>query len=343
MGHEGTKKQTPSSSRTWKEWRRQRALELHDAGWTQAAIAKALGVTEAAVSQWIKLAKERGPDALKSKSRLGQGSRLSKEQLRDLPKLLDRGPESFGFRGDLWTCPRIGKVIEREFGVRYDPDHVRRLMHRIDWTYQKPLIKASQRDEDSISDWLTQVWPAMLKKAKEEGRTIVFVDESGFYMSPTVAKTWSPAHRRPVQRAPRSREHLSIIGGITLEGGLYVQVHRSSIGAHGAVQFVGHLLRHLPGPILLLWDSAKIHKSTELKEFRKMDTIGRLQIEHFPAYAPEVDPQEYIWHHLKHVDLRNLTSRSIDDLWGHLRQATKRLRARAAVLRGLARHAGLNT
>ena len=340
---QGGRRRTTRTSKTWREWRRQRALELHEAGWTQALIAQALGVTEAAVSQWLKTAREGGREALKPKSRKGQGAWLSVEQLKKLPAVLDRGPESFGFSGELWTCPRIAKIIEREFGVRYDPDHVRRLMHRLHWTCQTPLLRASQRDEVRVVDWLTRVWPAMLKSAREEARTVVFIDESGFYLGPVVTKTWSPANIRPVLHAPVSRKHLSVIGGMTLEGGLYVQVHRSSIGGHGAVQFVSHLLRHLPGPLLLLWDGARIHKSAELNEFRKLDTNNRLKIEYFPSYAPEVDPQEYVWHHLKHVDFRNLTAYSLDELWLHLRTATKRLRARAGILRNLIRHAGLDT
>lgn len=102
-------------------------------------------------------------------------------------------------------------------------------------------------------------------------------------------------------------------------------------------------MNHVPGRILMLWDGARIHKSHELEEFRKLDTIDRLIIEYFPSYAPEVDPQEYVWHHLKHVDLRNLTSHSLDQLWGHLRDATNRLRARTGLLKNLARHAGLDT
>jgi transposase len=263
--------------------------------------------------------------------------------LHQLPALLDRGPEEFGFLGALWTCPRIARVIKSEFGVQYHPDHVRRLLHRLEWTYQKPVIRASQRDEALISDWLARAWPAIKKRAQNEARTIVFADESGFYMSPTVAKTWSPAQHTPVLNAPLRREHLSVIGGMTLEGSLYVQIHRSSLDAHGAVQFIRHLLQHIPGRVLLLWDGAKIHKSNELKEFRRLDTIGRLTIEYFPPYAPEVDPQEYVWRQLKHVDLRNLTSHSLDQLWVHLRHATKRLRARTGLLKNLIRFAELDT
>jgi putative transposase len=170
---------------------------------------------------------------------------------------------------------------------------------------------------------------------------IIFADETAFYMTPTVVKTWSPIRRTPTLSGPVRRDHLSVIGGLTLEGSLYIQVHTSSIGAEAVVRFVRHLLMHIPDRILLLWDSARIHKSAELAEFRKLDTVGRLAIDYFPPYAPEVDPQEYVWQHLKHVDLRNLTSYSIDDLWEHLNEATKRLRGRVGLLKKLPRHAGL--
>jgi transposase len=127
-------------------------------------IAEAFGVTEAAVSQWVKAAREGGVEALRSKSRHGQAARLSDEQLQHVLMLLERGAASFGFVGDIWTCSRIAYVIERELGVQYHPAHVSRLLHQQNWTYQKPIVRASQRDEAIISDWLTRGWPAIKKK-----------------------------------------------------------------------------------------------------------------------------------------------------------------------------------
>jgi len=227
---------------TWKEWRRIRAWDLHQAGWLNVQIAHALGVTEAAVSQWLKTARDGGVESLRAPSRQGQAARLSAEQVQYLMTLLERGATSFGFTGDLWTCARIALVIEREFGVHYHPDHVSRLLHRQDWTYQKPILQASQRNEVEIADWLARGWPALKEQAEKEARTIVFIDESGFYLSPTTTKTWAPAGETPVLHAPAGHEHLSVIGGLTLEGSLYMQIHASSIKAHGAVLFLRHLL-----------------------------------------------------------------------------------------------------
>jgi transposase len=129
-------------------------------------IAEALGVTEAAVSQWLTHAARDGLQALRPRSRRGQGSRLSDEQRRRLPALLERGAEAYGFAGALWTCRRIAEVIEREFGIRYHPSHVSRLLHALRWSHQKPVFRSAERDEAAIASWLTSDWPAIKKKPK---------------------------------------------------------------------------------------------------------------------------------------------------------------------------------
>lgn len=331
----------PEPLLTWKEGRRRRAWQLHLKGWSGLQIAEALGVTPAAVSQWLSVATRHGEEALRPSSRQKQGQRLSEEQLQQVPALLEQGAKAHGFLGEVWTCRRIALVIERAFGVRYHPSHVSRLMHRLSWSYQKPILRASQRDEAGIVRWLTETWPALRQRAQEQGRTMVFVDESGFSLRPSVNKTWSRSGVSPVLSAPLLPCHLSVIGGLTWDGHLHLQVHRSAIKAPAAIAFLHHLLLHIPGPLLLLWDRARIHRCRALADWRILDTKDRLQIEHFPAYAPEVDPQEYVWHHLKHVELRNLTSTSLEQLRAQMQDATARLRRRVGLLKNFLRQAGL--
>jgi transposase len=152
------------------EWRRLRAWELKQAGWEQKLIAEALGVTEGAVSQWIKRGRERGVDALHAQPRRGARSRLTAEQRAQLPELLLRGAEAFGFEGDVWTLPRIADVIEREFGVHYHPSHVSRILHDCGWSPQKPMLRATQRDEDAIAEWRDKRWPELKKTPKNKGK-----------------------------------------------------------------------------------------------------------------------------------------------------------------------------
>src|SRR5688572_14163930 len=116
-----TKKQRPP--RDWREGRRLRALELHEDGWTGKAIAAALGVSKSAVSQSLARGRVGGPEALRAQPPPGRVPRLTVEQRAELPRLLARRAEAFGYLGEVWTSKRVAAVIAEEFGVRYPPDH----------------------------------------------------------------------------------------------------------------------------------------------------------------------------------------------------------------------------
>ncbi len=154
----------------WKEARRYQAWQLKQQGWPQRQIATALGVSEGAVSQWMKRARDGGADALRHRSPPGAPRRLTTEQLAQLPALLERGPEAYGFRGQLWTRSRITAVMQLTFGISYHPRHVGRLCRTIRWSPQKPARRARQRDEAAIARWREETWPALKRGRKPKGK-----------------------------------------------------------------------------------------------------------------------------------------------------------------------------
>ena len=158
------KQELPKIFGDWREARRFRAWALKEQGWSQVRIAEALGVTAGAVSQWFKAVREGGLEALRSRKGGGPKPRLSEQELRHLPELLDRGPAAYGFRGDVWTRARVRVVIKRELGVTYSVEHVGRLLDKIGWSRQKPTERASQRDEEAIAVWQAETWPELEKK-----------------------------------------------------------------------------------------------------------------------------------------------------------------------------------
>jgi transposase len=155
---------TPTTKADLGTWRRQRAWEIHQAGWWSTDIAAARGVSQGAVSQWLSRARAGGENALQRKPHPGPAPRLTAAQRAEIPGLLARGAEAWGFRGDVWTAHRIADVLWRIFGVRYHRDHVSRLLRQIGWSRQQPVERATQRNEQAIKEWHEQRWPAIKKK-----------------------------------------------------------------------------------------------------------------------------------------------------------------------------------
>jgi transposase len=147
-----------------------RAWKLKERGWQQKDIAVALGVSEGAVSQWLKRGRAGGVEALKAHPPKGMTPRLPAEQKAQIPALLAKGAEAYGFRGDVWTASRVAVVIQRTFGVRYHRDHVGRLLREAGWSRQQPIERATQRNEAAIQQWSQQRWPAIKKKPSRTRR-----------------------------------------------------------------------------------------------------------------------------------------------------------------------------
>jgi transposase len=145
------------------EARRRRAAELLAQGTGTNEVARLIGCSTGSIHRWKKAIKKRGTDGLKAKPHLGPKSRLNGNDKRRLVALLKRGAVAAGYDNDLWTCRRVADLINNTFGVRYDPDHVWRILHSLGFSSQKPEHRARERDEKAIEDWRKKEWPRIKK------------------------------------------------------------------------------------------------------------------------------------------------------------------------------------
>lgn len=178
------------------------------------------------------------------------------------------------------------------------------------------------------------------KRAQRSGATIAFADEAAFYLLPSVVRTWARVGQTPVLKTPTKYEHLSVASAITTTGKLVTQIRSSTFDGEAIVGFLQHLLRQIPGKVVLVWDGARIHHCAAVKAFLKAGAAQRLRLIRLPAYAPELNPDEGVWRWLKH-QLGNVCCRDLGELRYELGLATQRLRCRPQIIQACFDKAGL--
>ncbi|EMO07906.1 DDE family endonuclease [Leptospira borgpetersenii str. Noumea 25] len=222
-----------------------------------------------------------------------------------------KGPINNGYPNELWSTYRVSEIIRKEFGVTYHQDYVGTLLHQLGFSYQKPKRRALERNESSVKTWKTETWPD-IKKAENEGFKILFLDESGISQNPYTVKTWSLIGKTPIIRHKMSWKKLSVIGAISQKD-FHFQIVEGSVKSRDLIYFLKILLKKNRKKILIVWDNLSAHKSKMMKEFLKANE-KRLRVEFLPPYAPELNPQEYIWCRWKKNYMANFCPENLNSL-----------------------------
>lgn len=145
-------------------------------------------------------------------------------------------------------------------------------------------------------------------------------------------RTWAPAGQAPILRSPLTRDHYSVISAITPAGELYLALQEPAFDSLAVIAFLQQLLAQIPGKLLIIWDGAPIHRSQAIKTFLTQEAAGRIWLERLPGYAPDLNPDEGIWHYLKHVELKNLCCQTMQHLKTELLAAQQRLRQKPEII-----------
>ena len=299
------------------ERRRRQAVQAVHNGEPPTTVARVLGVARSTVFRWLKA--DRAAAGLAAKPHPGPAGRLSAEQHRQLAALLLHGAKAHGWATDLWTTARVAVLIERHFGTRYHPDHVGRLLHeRLNWTPQKPQRRARERDEAAIENWRQVRFPAIAEATRQRDAHLVFLDESGYMLTPTVRRTWAPCGRTPILDGWDRRDRLSAISCLSASPkagrlNLYFRLLPHNVHGEDVVAFLRELKAGLRGPLTVLWDRSPVHrKSSVVRAY--LERHPEIVTEDLPAYAPELNPDELVWAWSKYGRLANLAANDTDQL-----------------------------
>jgi len=299
------------------ERRRSQAVEAVAQGESPETVARIVGVNRCSVFRWLNMA--RRPDGLAAKPHPGPAPRLSPEQHRRLEALLLQGTKAHGWSNQLWTCARVRILIQRHFGILFHHDHVGRLLRqRLNWTPQKPQRRARERDEADIELFKQVRFPKIAADARRRKAHLVFLDESGYMLTPTVRRTWAPRGRGAILDCWDRRDRLSAISCLTVSPqvgrlNLYFQMLSDNVHGEEVVGFLRELKRVLGGPLTVLWDRGPVHrKSKVVRAF--LAEHPEIVAEDLPAYAPELNPDELVWCWSKYGRLANLAADNTDHL-----------------------------
>jgi len=284
-----------------------------------STIARILGVDPGTVHRWRRLAQS--PGGLDAVAHRGPKAGLDDAQLRQLEALLQQGAKRHGWANELWTATRVAALITRHFGRSYHPEHVRKILKgRLGWSSQRPRRKPRERDDKEVERWSADELPAIVREALARRAHLVFLDESGFQLTPSVRRTFAPRGRTPILEAWDRRDRISAISAISLSPllarpGLYFQllpVNRNA-KAEDVVAFLKDLRRQLRGGFTVLWDRHRIHSKAKAVQ-AYLAEHPEVVAEDLPAYAPQLNPVEWAWSWTKYGRLANLAAWDSDQL-----------------------------
>jgi transposase len=209
-----------------------------------------------------------------------------------------RDPRQYGLDFGLWTRAIVVELIQKKFGIALGLTAVGELLARLGLTPQKPLQRAYQRDPEAIDKWQQETFPAIAKQAKEQGAEIFFWDESGFRADTVHGKTWGVRGQTPVVQRPGQRQSISAASAVNSKGGFWFCTYEGALNAELFVELLGEMMKYRRKPLHLVLDSLPAHKTALVKKY-VASTEGRLTLHFLPGYAPDLNPDELVWSHVK--------------------------------------------
>src|SRR5665213_508784 len=209
-----------------------------------------------------------------------------------------KDPRQYGLDFGLWTRQITATLIEQKFGVTLGVTAVGRLLARLGLTPQKPLQRAYQRDPQAIERWQRETYPGIAAAARQSGADVYFWDESGFRADTVHGKTWAPKGKTPVIQRPGQRQSISAASAVNAKGGFWFATYQGALNAELFIALLKKMMKGRSKPVHLVVDGLPAHKKLNVREYIA-STQGKLTMHVLPGYAPDLNPDELVWSHVK--------------------------------------------
>lgn len=275
-----------------------RAIQLLAQGYGRAEVARILQVAESSVYAWQKAYRDGGLAALSTKIASGRKPLLGDEEMLKLARMLRMNPRQLEFDFGLWTRRRVRELVRREFGVDYSEQNIGRILKMLGFSPQRPSYQALQRDEAKRAQWMEGDFPAIRKRAKDEGAQIFFADEAACRNDYQSGTTWAPVGETPVVNYTAKRENIGMISAISMRGAMHWRIFEGPMNSERFIGFLKDLIADVKGKIFLIVDNVRYHKSAETRKWAEQHR-NRIELFYLPPYSPDLNPDEWVWKNVK--------------------------------------------
>jgi transposase len=262
-------------------------------------VMKSLGFSRTAIYPWLRKFEAEGWEALAERIAEGPEPKLSERQRQQVRRwILGKDPRQYGFDYGLWSRRIIQELIQKRLSINLGLTAVGRLLASLDITPQKPLRRAYERDPIKVEEWLQERYPTLKRRAKQLAAKIFFLDEAGFQSDPVLGRTYGLKGKTPVVKTSGQRQSINVISAVNSRGEFWATTYDGKLDAESFVEFLKDFRKSQSGTIFLVLDGLAVHKSKLVEKY--LATLkGRLELHALPPYCPDLNPDEFVWSHMK--------------------------------------------
>jgi transposase len=315
------------------------AVERVREGESAASVIASYGFSRTTIYKWLAAAAKPGVGlkALLSTPATGRPRTLSpRQEQRVFHWINGRDPRQYGFDFGLWTRSIVADLIDQKFKIRLGATAVGEMLAKLGLTPQKPLQRAYQRDPEAIERWQREIFPAIARQAKASGGEVYFWDESGFRADTVHGKTWSAKGSTPIIERPGQRQSISAASAVNAKGGFWYCTYEGGLNAELFVLLLKRMMRNRTKPVHLVVDGLPAHKTVLVKTY-VASTKGLLTLHVLPGYAPELNPDELVWSHMKRTGVARTPLRKGEKLRDKVEAQLEALKRAPAMVRSFFR------
>jgi len=268
-------------------------------GEAPSEVMKSLGLCRTTIYPWLRKHADQGMDALVEKIAQGPEPKLTGKQRQQVKRwILGKDPRQYGFDFGLWSRRIVRALIAEKLGVELGLTAVGRLLASLEITPQKPLRRAYERDPKAVALWVKETYPKLKQRAKRLGASIFFLDEAGFQSDPVLGRTYGLKGQTPVVKTSGQRQSLNVISAVNARGQFWAVTYTGKLDAAAFVVFLENFMQGRKGKVFLVVDGHPAHKANLVKAYVQ-NLQGRLELHFLPPYAPDLNPDEFVWSHMK--------------------------------------------